>query len=107
MSTLTIFIKMSKDKYSLNTTKSVDKKIRKLGKGNKRLDKEMRRTFKQLEKNPFYKSLKTHKVNTGKWGEAYSSRVTGDIRILWYLYDKNLLILIIDIGGHSGSKSVY
>jgi mRNA-degrading endonuclease YafQ of YafQ-DinJ toxin-antitoxin module len=98
---------MRKEKYSLNTSSRVDKKIQKLIKGDKKLDKRLRKVFRQLEVNPFYKGLKTHRVYTPKWEEAYSSRVTGDLRLIWYLYEDNLLILIIDIGGHEGSKSVY
>ena len=98
---------MKERKYLINTTKRVDKKIQKIIRNDKKLDKRLRKVFRQLEMDPFYKGLKTHKVNTPKWEMAYSSRVTGDLRLLWYLYQNNLLILIIDIGGHEGSKSVY
>jgi mRNA-degrading endonuclease YafQ of YafQ-DinJ toxin-antitoxin module len=98
---------MSQPKYELNTTKRVDRKIQKIVKKDKKLDKRLRKVFKQLKKDPFYKGLKTHKVNTPKWNIAYSSRVTGDIRLIWYLYERKLLIVVVDVGGHEGSKAVY
>jgi mRNA-degrading endonuclease YafQ of YafQ-DinJ toxin-antitoxin module len=98
---------MENKKYFLGTTKSVDKEIQKLIKNNNQLDKRLRKTFHQLKRDPFYKGLRTHKVNSPKWGFLYSSRVTGDIRLLWYLYEKHLHILVVDIGGHEGSKSIY
>ncbi len=61
----------------------------------------------QLIKDPWHMPLKTHKVNTPKWGEAYSSRIAGDIRILWRQLNSELVLMLIDIGGHSGSKAVY
>ena len=41
-------------------------------------------TLKILKTNPFYRSLQTHKI-TKSFGTCYSSRVMGDLRILWIL----------------------
>ncbi len=60
----------------------------------------------ELEINPFDRHLRTHKVNSVKGEDAYSSRVTGDIRIIWIVQDSQIIILL-DVGGHSGSKKVY
>jgi mRNA-degrading endonuclease YafQ of YafQ-DinJ toxin-antitoxin module len=65
------------------------------------------KVLSNLIENPFLYSLGTHRVNTPKWGRVYSSRVTKDIRIIWDFKDKKLIILVLDIGGHEGSKSVY
>ncbi len=71
------------------------------------LDKINNVVFK-LSLDPFHQSLKTHKVNTRTLGLRYSSRVDGDLRIIWsFDEDNNLIIHLLDIGGHSGSKSVY
>jgi mRNA-degrading endonuclease YafQ of YafQ-DinJ toxin-antitoxin module len=64
---------MNQPTYELDTTKRVDKKIQKIVKKDKKLDKRLRKVFKQFKKDPFYKSLKTHKVNSPKWGEIYRS----------------------------------
>jgi mRNA-degrading endonuclease YafQ of YafQ-DinJ toxin-antitoxin module len=98
---------MSKEKYTLYTNTNVDRKAKKLIKGNTQLDKKLRKVFKQMEKDPFYKSLRTHKVNSPKWGMLYSSRVTKDIRLLWDFGEESITIMVVDIGGHEGSTGVY
>ncbi len=61
-----------------------------------------------LTLDPFYPGLKTHKVNSRLFGNAFSSRVTGDIRIIWKFDDnKTLTLLLMDLGGHSGRGKVY
>ena len=50
--------------------------------------------------------------------DVFSSSVTGDIRIIWRYLDENIksktieileiqVLELLDIGGHSGGKSVY
>jgi len=38
----------------------------------------------------------------------YSSKVTGDLRIIWN-FDKNnnLFLILLDLGGHEGKNKVY
>lgn len=89
--------------YSVLVTKPFQKKYQKLLKKNSLLEKSLRKIFDLLESDPFYPSLKTHKVNHSIYGELYSSWVTGDIRIIWN-FAKNkekVFILALDIGGHS------
>ncbi len=77
-------------------------------KGNKTLEKKARKALHLLEQDPFYPSLKTHKANTKNYGEKWSSWITGDIRIIWdYDAENKLVILLLDIGGHSGTHKVY
>jgi hypothetical protein len=62
-----------------------------------------------LRVNPFYPSLKSHKTTTKTAkGKCFSSRITGDIRIIWN-YNKNEICAIdlINIGGHEGKDKVY
>lgn len=64
--------------------------------------------IKKLAENPNNPSLKSHKVDTPKFGKAYSSRVTGDLRIIWEYSKGGFQILdLLDIGGHSGKGGVY
>lgn len=72
------------------------------------LNKRLKTALQKLAMNPAHPSLKSHKVNTLSHGERWSSWITGDIRIVWD-YDKKerLLILLLDIGGHSGTHKVY
>jgi len=61
-----------------------------------------------MEIDPFQDCLKSHKVNTKLNGIRWSSRVTGDIRIIWD-FESGLVnvINIFNIGGHSGQSKVY
>jgi mRNA-degrading endonuclease YafQ of YafQ-DinJ toxin-antitoxin module len=61
-----------------------------------------------VSENPFIPELHTHKVISKEFGSAFSSRVNGDIRIIWN-YDKFgvMTILLLDLGGHSGFGRVY
>ena len=93
--------------YKYQFSKNFERKSSKLFKKDKSLRKRFYKTLRKILDNPFYKGLRTHKVNTPKWGQAYSSKVTGDIRILWDFKGNDLIILIIDIGGHEGSTGVY
>ena len=93
--------------YELQTTSSFRKKYIKLAEKNKKLQNSVQKTLGLLRANPRYKSLKTHKVFLSQYGEVYSSFVTGDIRIIWMQIKNKLIILLLDIGGHSGSKGVY
>jgi mRNA-degrading endonuclease YafQ of YafQ-DinJ toxin-antitoxin module len=62
----------------------------------------------QLSKDPFANNLRTHKVSTRNFGQKYSSRINGDLRIIWcFEEDESIVILLLDIGGHSGNRSVY
>jgi mRNA-degrading endonuclease YafQ of YafQ-DinJ toxin-antitoxin module len=45
--------------------------------------------------------LKTHKIRTKNEHYFYSSRVTGDIRIIWQFDEYNQInIIMVDFGGH-------
>ena len=96
------------NKYRLRFTKSFENRYIKLLKKNRQLKEKVDRTLEILKNNPFNPSLKTHKVVSRNVGEAFASGVTGDIRIIWH-FDKFeiLVIILLDIGGHSGSRKVY
>jgi mRNA-degrading endonuclease YafQ of YafQ-DinJ toxin-antitoxin module len=80
------------------------KKLSKLIKYNPKISNKIESTLVFLSQNPLEPKLRSHKV-----GSYWSSRVTGDIRIIWiYGDDKQVQILeLLDIGGHSGNNSVY
>ena len=94
--------------YKLVPTKSFDKHYQKLIKRNNELGERFINIFEKLRNDPFQSSLKTHKVVSRNVGEAYSTSVTGDLRIIWH-FDKEtiLMIILLGIDGHSGSKRVY
>ena len=94
--------------YKLRPTKYFARKYKQYKKRDSQLISQIRITTKELRTNPFSSSLFTHKVNTSKFGITWSSRVTGDIRIIWdFDGDEINVIDLFDVGGHSGSKKVY
>ncbi len=93
-------------KRKLKFAKKFAKKQKKLIYENQCLKPRIQKTLLALCIDPFYKSLRTHKIQIAD-GYVYSSRVTGDIRIIWEFENSELSILLLDIGGHEGSKGVY
>jgi mRNA interferase YafQ len=94
--------------YSFNPTQTFVKKTKKLINKNKKLEIRLEKVLDKLQVDPFDTSLKSHKVTTKHGETAYSSRVTGDIRIIWDFNGTDVYILdLIDIGGHSGNTGVY
>lgn len=68
----------------------------------------MEKLLLRLEQDPFSPPLHSHKVHTRLFGEVWSSRVTGNLRILWRFHDERVEVLeLLDLGGHSGKDSVY
>lgn len=94
-------------KYELLATQEFRKIAAKLIKSDKSLSDKILKVLRILAIDPFYKGLKTHKVNTRNHGEKYSSRVTGDLRIIWDFVNGKAIIITFTIGGHSGSRKVY
>jgi Txe/YoeB family toxin of Txe-Axe toxin-antitoxin module len=94
-------------KYQLEVTKKAAKKYKKLTTKNKHLQEKVQKILKILVDDPFHLKLKTHKVQITNYGIVYSSRITQDIRIIWDIENDKVTIVLLDIGGHSGSKGVY
>lgn len=94
--------------YKLKFTQSFWDAYEKVTKNNSKLKKRIKKSLELLTINPTFPSLKSHKVETKKYGIKFSSFVTGDIRVVWD-FDKEgiLAIKMIDIGGHSGKNKVY
>jgi mRNA interferase YafQ len=94
--------------YSFNPSSNFIKKTKKLITKNKQLEDKLEQILDKLKIEPFTPSLKSHKVRTKQGSIAYSSRITGDLRIIWDYSETGINILdLIDIGGHSGNRGVY
>lgn len=93
--------------FNLNFLNPFEKKYKKLTKKDLDLRKKVDKTLAKMIEDPYNPALKTRKVNTLNNGEQRSSRVTGDVRIIWN-FDKNqqLVILVLDLGTHSGKYKV-
>jgi len=94
--------------YRLNFGEDFWKTYKKLVQGNPLLLKKFEKTLDILSEDPFYPSLKTHKVDTKRNKNIYSSSVSGDVRIGW-MFNQNddLVILILEAGTHSGASQIY
>lgn len=94
--------------FQLIFEKSFRKKYQKIVQKDKALEGIIKKTLATLMEDPFSSKLKTHKAETKAQGKRYSSRVNGDIRIIWD-FQNNIphVIEIFDIGGHSGKTKVY
>lgn len=95
-------------KHYLILQDSFLKESNRIVRANPILANKIRNVLKTLTIDPFYKGLKTHKVESKLFGRRYSSRVSGDIRIIWdFDAAKRKIILLLTIGGHSGKHQVY
>jgi mRNA-degrading endonuclease YafQ of YafQ-DinJ toxin-antitoxin module len=97
---------MKKSKYSIQATTRFQREYKKIVKGNREVEERFLSIIERLSVNPFGRGLRTHTVNISGFGRVYSSRVTGDIRIIWNFKDDTIIILH-RIGGHSGSSNIY
>jgi mRNA-degrading endonuclease YafQ of YafQ-DinJ toxin-antitoxin module len=88
--------------YKLVIGKYFAKKYKKIVKSNSVLKYLAESALIELSTNPKSPTLKSHKVHTPKFGECYSSKISGDIRIIWRYGENNILEIIelLDIGGH-------
>ena len=94
--------------YELHFASTFAPTYKALIKGNENFEKRTEKTLKLLKNNPFYPSLKSHKVNTRNFGQKWSSWITGDLRIIWEFDEtKKQILLLFAIAKHSGSHREY
>ncbi len=97
---------MEKNNFVIHLTAKYKKEFKRLTKKNRELAFRIVSVLKKLRKDPSNPGLRTHIVYSSYGARTYTSRVSGDIRILWRFEDGNI-ILLLTIGGHSGSRKVY
>ena len=94
--------------FTLKITETFASTCEKIAADNDALNKRIKVTLQKLALNPAHPSLQSHKVNTRNYGIRWSSWVTGDLRIIWdYDGEQRLVIIVLDIGTHSGAEKVY
>ena len=94
------------NKYQLSPQSRYVRDWKHVCKNNRVLSEKICKVHEKLGTNPFLKGLGTHKVSTVIGENRYSTRVTGDLRIIWE-FDNNTVIILLALGGHSGSRKVY
>jgi len=89
-------------KYLLRSTTHFGRKYKRIVKRNSKLADRLDGVLNKLTIDPFAQSLRSHQISSHEhWGTVWSSRVTGDIRVLWAIdVDNNMRIILITIGGH-------
>ena len=94
--------------YILVSTPNFDETYKKLIKGAREKEKRTKKAIKLMHTDPFYPSLKSHRVNTRNLGGKWSSWITGDLRIIWDFNEtEKQIIHLFAITKHSGSHREY
>ncbi len=94
--------------YALNPFPKFIRKARKLFKKSPLLKSKLGVVFDILQEQPFSRLLQTHKVIDVNGQTSFSSRIDGNLRVIWrFNKEKVEIIDLIDIGGHSGKRKVY
>jgi mRNA-degrading endonuclease YafQ of YafQ-DinJ toxin-antitoxin module len=94
--------------YELHITNTFSTTYQTLIKGNKESEKRTEKALKLLKNDPFYPSLKSHKVNTRNFGQKWTSWIAGDLRIIWDFDEtEKQILLLLAISKHSGSHREY
>ncbi len=95
--------------YELKFNKIFLRIFKKYFKKNQKLSKSLTKTLEKIRKDPFDISLKTHKVDTIRNKDIYSSSITADWRLGWIFEEKtnNPIIICLEMGTHSSSTQIY
>ena len=94
--------------YTPVSTSTFDGGYKKIIKGDQEKEKRTKKTIKLMLTDPFYPSLKSHKVNTRSFGERWSSWITSDLRIIWdFDSEEKMRIILFAIVTHSGTHREY
>lgn len=87
--------------FQLEYTKTFIKDLKRLKYKDKITAERVNNTLKKLISDPTHPGLKSHTVGENEHGNIWSSRVTGDIRVLWpYSSEQTLVIILLKVGGH-------
>ncbi len=94
--------------YVLRFLNSFKPTYKALVKGDQEKEKRTKKALNLLRQEPFYSSLKSHKVNTRSYGERWSSWITGDLRIIWdFDEEEEMKIILFAIVTHTGTHRGY
>lgn len=94
--------------YTPVSTLTFDEAYKKIIKGDQEKEKRTKKTIKLMRTNPFYPSLKSHKVNTRRFGERWSIWITPDLRIIWdFDPEEKMRIILFSIITHTGTHREY
>lgn len=95
------------ERYKLRFAKHFLRHFAKIKKSDMSLSRKIGKSLDKLMEDPFDPSLNTHKASTRLFGIRWSSKVSGDIRIIWDFMEVGDRILVFTVGGHAGKHKVY
>ena len=93
--------------FTLSLKSRFQRDYRRLTRRDSSLEAKLDEVLLLLADNPRDARLKSHKVTDRNGEPAFSSEVTGDLRIIWTYGDTPNSLVLLDFGGRSGSKKVY
>jgi len=94
-------------KFIIQLSPTCLKQLKKYKRYDGKLYKKILVVLQYFSDDPFRNSLHSHKVLLSNGREVFSSRVNGDIRVIWSYTDLTEVIRFLAIGGHSGKNKVY
>lgn len=94
--------------FSFNLKPRFTRRYARLVRKNRQLEPQIDEVLDRLAADPRDPKLSSHKVTAWDRESAFSSTVTGDLRIIWRYAETGAEVIdLIDLGGHSGAKKVY
>lgn len=94
--------------YSLHFASTFASTYKAIVKGNRQFEKRTQKALRLLKNDPFYPSLKSHKVNTRNFGHKWSSFIAGDLRVIWDFNEtEKKIIILLAITKHTGPHREY
>lgn len=81
--------------YKLSFEKNFLKASKKLSTKKRLKINQLNTILERLRENPFSQSLRTHRVDSKSHGKAWSSRVDGDLRIIWNFDSEDKIIILV------------
>ncbi len=77
-------------------------------KGDHEKEKRTKKALNFLRQDPFYPSLKSHRVDTRSFGKRWSGWITGDLRIIWdFDPEEKMVVILFAIVTHTGTHREY
>ena len=94
--------------YVLRFLDSFNPTYKKMVKGDQEKEKRTKKALNLLRQEPFYPSLRSHRVNTRSFGRRWSSWISGDTRIIWdFDLKEKMIIILFAIVTHTGTHREY
>lgn len=89
--------------YRISFSKSASKTVEKWKKSNPSAFRKLREILPELETHPRSGTGHPEALTSGN-GKTYSRRITANERIMYDILDEEVIVLILNVGGHYSDK---